>query len=91
MPDSIQVTCPECGREFGVPRSMSGGVANCPDCRRVVSIPGGPEPLFWLAVAGGALAVLAVTVLAWIAGGPMSAAVVFGIGALVFAVVLLAS
>lgn len=91
MAAPLQITCPECGGQFEVPGSMSGGVANCPDCRRAVPVPGGPEPLFWLAVAGGVLAVLLATGLAWLAGGVISGAVVFCIAALVFAAVLLGS
>ena len=91
MPEPIHVLCPECGTGFAVPPSMRGGVANCPNCGRAVPVPGGPEPLFWLLVACGVVAVLMATGLAWLAGGPISAAVVFGIGALVLAAVLLAS
>jgi hypothetical protein len=33
---------------FQVPRSMKGGIANCPRCQQAVDIPGGPEGLFYV-------------------------------------------
>ncbi len=33
---------------FEVPRSMKGGIANCPKCQKIVSVPGGPEGLFYV-------------------------------------------
>jgi hypothetical protein len=27
---------------------MKGGVANCPRCRKIVDVPGGPEGLFYV-------------------------------------------
>lgn len=91
MTTRLEIVCAECGQGFDVPDSMRGGMANCPACGRAVPVPGGPEPLFRLAVAAGVVAVLFATGLAWFAGGAISAAVVFGIGALVFAAVLLSS
>ena len=43
----INVTC-DCGNMFEVPRSMKGGIANCPRCRKIVNVPGGPEGLFYV-------------------------------------------
>jgi len=33
---------------FQVPQSMKGGIANCPRCRKIVNVPGGPEGLFYV-------------------------------------------
>jgi hypothetical protein len=33
---------------FQVPQSMKGGIANCPRCRKIVDVPGGPEGLFYV-------------------------------------------
>jgi hypothetical protein len=91
MPAPLQVTCPECGRQFEAPASMRGGIANCPACRRAVPVPGGPELLFRVLISGGVLLILTATALTWLAGGLASAAVVFGLGALIMAAVFLAS
>jgi hypothetical protein len=54
----INVAC-DCGNMFQVPRSMKGGIANCPKCKKSVDVPGGPEGLFYvllflgIAVVGG--------------------------------------
>lgn len=40
---------------------MQGGQANCPQCGKVVSVPGGPEPLFYLLLGGGILIVLLIS------------------------------
>ena len=59
MPAPLQVTGPECGRQFEAPASMRGGIANCPACRRAVPVPGGPELLFRVLISGGVLLILA--------------------------------
>ena len=86
----VHVGCSACGREFDVPASLRGGFANCPDCGRATQVPGGAEPLFWLAIAGGVFAVLAATGLAYLAGGAAPAAIVFGLAALVLLIAVLA-
>lgn len=45
---TLEIDCDECGHRFRVPRSMKGGLANCPDCKQAVPVGGGPEALFWI-------------------------------------------
>jgi hypothetical protein len=52
----IDVAC-DCGNIFQVPRSMKGGIANCPKCRKSVDVPGGPEGLFYVLLFLGILVV----------------------------------
>jgi len=83
----IDVTCSSCGEGFRVPKSLKGGVANCPRCGKVTEVPGGPEPLFWMIVA------LSLLLIVCVSGGcflihPTAGIVVFLIGvAILIAVV----
>ena len=43
---SVPVDCSECGEPFEVPKSLRGGLANCPRCGKAVKVADGPEPLF---------------------------------------------
>ena len=64
-----RVDC-SCGRVFRVPRSLGGGLANCPSCGQVNEVPSiGVEWLFVLGVGFGAFVVLAAAFGAWQAGG----------------------
>lgn len=36
----IDLECPDCGTTFHVRDSLKGGVANCPECRRLVEVRG---------------------------------------------------
>jgi hypothetical protein len=47
LQNGIDVAC-DCGNMFQVPRSMKGGIANCPKCKTSVDVPGGPEGLFYV-------------------------------------------
>jgi len=78
--DGDEVACP-CGQVFDVPRSLRGGIANCPQCRQAVKIGGGHDPLFYALVGAGVLAVLIATAIAGWAGGFTAAAITFVVGA----------
>ncbi len=58
----INVTC-DCGNMFQVPRSMKGGIANCPRCRKIVDVPGGPEGLFYVLLFVGIAVVAGISAL----------------------------
>lgn len=88
--EGIEVYC-ECGHLFRAPRSLAGGITNCPACAQVVSVPGGAEPLFWVLVSLGAFGVLALAVVAFYFLGPVAGGVVLVVGALVIGVAVLAS
>ncbi len=55
--DGVEVHC-SCKRYFRAAKSLKGGITNCPWCGKAVDVPGGPEPLFWVLLSLGALAVL---------------------------------
>lgn len=42
---SIQVTCPQCQKQLGVPAQHAGKQGRCPACKAVFSIPSSPAPL----------------------------------------------
>ena len=58
----INVTC-DCGNMFQVARSLKGGIANCPRCRKIVDVPGGPEGLFYVLLFLGVAVVLGISAL----------------------------
>ncbi len=59
--NSLEVHCSDCDRTFHVPKSMWGGKANCPGCRRAVDVGGGFELAFWINIALAILLVLAIS------------------------------
>lgn len=75
----IEVQCDSCELIFDVPRSMNGGIANCPDCQSTVRIQSGPEPLYWMLVGLGVFVVLGISALVALAS-PIAALVVLLIG-----------
>ena len=70
---------------------MKGGIANCPQCRKAVEVGGGPEPLFWLLLAAGGLAVLVAAAIAWGIGGTWAGLGALVLGALILGGIVLAS
>lgn len=65
----IRVVCPQCGKALNAPDTAAGKVANCPECKGKISIPGAPtgaavapmvaqaaRPAFPVAVAAAAMA-----------------------------------
>jgi hypothetical protein len=88
--DEVPVDC-TCGHRFGVPRSMKGGLVNCPACRRATVVPGGPEPLFWFLLAGGVVVSLVFTAVAGLVFGAVPAVITLGICALILLISVLAS
>ena len=55
----IEVAC-DCGRQFKVPGTLSGGLSNCPSCGKAAPVPGGSEKLFWLVLVCWVLVILIV-------------------------------
>lgn len=90
-PDQVHVHCPHCHADFAAPKSMAGGRANCPECRRAVEVPGGPDMLFLSLVLLGAFLVFGISAIVFLAEGIGAAAVAFVIGALVLTGICLAS
>jgi len=88
--EEVGVSCP-CGSQFQVPASFKGGLANCPKCGRAAPVRGGPEPLFWILLSAGVGLVLAVSAIAWLAGGAAAGGIVLGVGAVVLMAIVLAS
>lgn len=71
------VECDGCGHRFAVPKSMKGGLVNCPACQKIVEVTQGAEPAFWLLVALGVVIGLAITGVAAAAGGPVAGLIAF--------------
>ena len=86
----IDVHCGSCQIDFSVPKSMRGGIANCPNCSRTVSIQSGPELLYWFLVGCGVFAVVAVSGLIALAS-PIAACVSLVLGLGVVALVAVAA
>jgi len=86
----VDVFCP-CTNLFRVPKSMKGGLANCPQCGKAVPVPGGPEILFWLLLSGGIAAVLGVAAVLYHFSGVPAAVGALVMGGIIIAVIVLAS
>ncbi|MGE3165243.1 MAG: hypothetical protein AB7O52_10085 [Planctomycetota bacterium] len=55
---TVSFECPLCGYAFEVPRSLAGGMVNCPDCDKAVPVPSGGHWQFWSVVGLGMVLVL---------------------------------
>ena len=88
--EGIEITC-ECTWRCEAPRSLKGGLTNCPSCQKAVTVPGGPEGLFWLLLSMGVIVVIGLSALLAMAGGVVAGVITFLVGATVIAVVLMAS
>ena len=89
--NAVEIICPHCGAMFGVPRSMKGGIANCPECRTAVQVPGGYEPEFWLLWGLGAAFAVLVSWVAFAVQGLWAGIATLLVGALILGAVTLAS
>ena len=89
LKDGIDVAC-DCGNKFQVPRSMKGGIANCPKCRKNVNIPGGPEALFFVLLFLGILVVGGISAL-FFALSKTAGFIALAIGCLIILICVLAS
>lgn len=64
---NIQVVCSACKDTAALPKSLAGGVANCPRCGALIDVPGTPDAsLYW-----GVVFILGLGVIA-IAGAVMA-------------------
>lgn len=88
--DEVAVEC-QCGHRFAVPRSLKGGLANCPECRRATQVPGGPEPLFWVLLSGGIVVALVLTAFFAIEFGAAAGVITLAVCALIIVAIVLAS
>ncbi|MHC4230891.1 MAG: hypothetical protein ACYSWW_26615 [Planctomycetota bacterium] len=86
--DGINVTC-DCGNMFQVPRSMKGGIANCPRCQKTVNVPGGPEGLFYVLLFAGIAIVAGISAL-FFAASTTAGLIALAIGCLVILICVLA-
>ena len=86
----VHVNCTFCENSFHVPKSMAGGMANCPECERAVEVKGGSDGLFRLLVAGGVLGIIMFSGLFFVIGEPLVGGGVFVIGAIIMGLVMLA-
>lgn len=73
---SVPVDCSECGEPFEVPKSLRGGLANCPRCGKAVKVADGPEPLFIAIVASGLIVAGLLSVMAFWLFGPLIGGIV---------------
>ena len=85
----INLTC-DCGNMFVVPRSMKGGVANCPRCRKIVDVPGGPEGLFYVLLFVGIAVVAGISAL-FFAVSPKAGIIALAVGCLAILICVIAS
>lgn len=87
--NGVDVAC-DCGNIFQVPRSMKGGIANCPKCRKSVDVPGGPEGLFYVLLFLGILVVGGISAL-FFAVSMTAGFIALAIGCLIILICVLAS
>jgi len=71
------VRCESCGYVFEADKKLTGGYANCPQCRRATPVEGLRDPLWRLWQVGVLVVVLIVSGLVWRGLGPAPAAGVF--------------
>jgi len=89
LQNGIDVAC-DCGNMFQVPRSMKGGIANCPRCQKSVDVPGGPEGLFYVLLFIGIVVVGGVSAL-FFAVNMTAGFIALGIGCLIILIGVLSS
>ena len=89
LQNGIDVAC-DCGNIFQVPRSMKGGIANCPKCRKSVNVPGGPEGLFYVLLFLGILVVGGISAL-FFAVNKTAGFIALAIGCLIILICVIAS
>lgn len=78
-PNQVEVQC-DCGHEFQVPKSMKGGLVNCPVCQELVDVKEGFEFLYWLIIGTAFIFIGASSVVVYVSGGPVAGIVTFVIG-----------
>lgn len=89
LQNGVNVAC-DCGNIFQVPRSMKGGIANCPKCRKSVNVPGGPEALFYVLLFLGILVVGGISAL-FFALSKTAGFIALAIGCLIILICVIAS
>ena len=89
LQNGIEVAC-NCGNMFQVPRSMKGGIANCPICKNSVDVPGGPEGLFYVLLFLGILVVGGISAL-FFAVSMTAGFIALAIGCLIILIGVIAS
>lgn len=87
--NGINVTC-DCGNMFQVARSLKGGIANCPRCRKVVDVPGGPEGPFYVLLFLGIAGVAGISAL-FFPVSVMAGLIALAIGGLAILICVIAS
>jgi hypothetical protein len=85
----INITC-DCGNMFEVPRSMKGGIANCPRCQKIVKVQGGPECLFYVLLFVGIAIVVGISAL-FFAVSTKAGLIVLAVGCLAILICVIAS
>lgn len=88
--NSLEVHCPHCDRSFSVPKSMWGGKANCPGCRRAVDVGGGFELAFWINIVLAVLVVLGISAGFAVGMGAMAGTIALLIGVTLLVIGILA-
>ena len=73
------------------PKSMKGGHANCPRCRKAVQVVGGYEAEFWILFGLAAVVVLGISFGLGFALHPVAGIVTFLIGATVMGIIIAVS
>ncbi len=89
LQNGIDVAC-HCGNMFQVPRSMKGGIANCPRCHKSVDVPGGPEGLFYVLLFIGIVVVGGISAL-FFAVNTTAGLIALAIGCLTIVIVVISS
>lgn len=89
LQNGIEVAC-DCGNMFQVPRSMKGGIANCPKCKKSVDVPGGPEGLFYVLLFLGIIVVGGISAL-FFAVNTTAGFIALAIGCLIIVIVVISS
>ena len=88
--EGIRIDCP-CGQVFRAPRSMAGGLANCPRCQQAQRVEARIEWDWTLLLAIGGAVVLVVAAGIWLTMGWIAGVVALVIGGAILAAVIAAS
>ncbi len=90
LQNRIYVAC-DCGNMFQVPRSMKGGIANCPRCQKSVDVPGGPEGLFYVLLLFLGIVIVGGISALFFAVNKTAGFIALGIGCLIILICVLSS
>ena len=84
----LRIDCEHCGQSIEIPRTLIGGLTNCPACQELVKVRGSTEVRFFTLLTLGIAAIIGGTYYSYSAFGLESAGSVFAFGCTILLLVL---